>query len=130
MPDAQRVAAVGSDPSRPWYESQKRVAVVGELPLGQQSSHQRAVRLTTRVGDTTSDDSVDLMHAPERTRVSTRASSRICSSPNPRVRPNVEPDHSAAFSYPRKAERGAARGDLPNCPAKAGEDGEVPDTPD
>jgi hypothetical protein len=30
----------------------------------------------------------------------------------------------------RKAGRGAARGDMPNRGAKAGQDGEVPDTPD
>jgi hypothetical protein len=41
----------------------------------------------------------------------------------------VVPDDRVALS-PRNAGRGAARGDMSNRGAKAGEDGEVPDTPD
>jgi hypothetical protein len=44
---------------------------------------------------------------------------RSCIAPAERQSPN-----------PRKAGRGAARGDMPNRGAKAGQDGEVPDTPD
>jgi hypothetical protein len=37
---------------------------------------------------------------------------------------------SAEACYPRNAGRGATRGDMSNRSAKAGPDGEVPDTPD